>query len=338
VEDNLLNQQVAIEFLEKVGMEVHCALQGEEAIIMVTAASYDIVLMDVQMPVLDGLEATRRIRVMNGFIDLPIIAMTANALDTDRERCLSAGMNDHIIKPVEPVRLYSVLCRWLGEGEVVVTTPQPIVAREHSTVLSIDGIDWQSALDLLDDNEELLIKLLTKFVDLHVMDGHIIRQALQEGDREKAKRLSHSMKSVAGNMGAKELQKAAAALDKALGCTDESCDRLVDEFSESLDRICHSIANWQNQLHPEITIAEPPVSESDADWRPLYLTLLDQLHHADLDALESSANLVPHLRGRVDEQELDQIIQWIENFDYEQAESTLKSLMRKSQLIVEEEA
>ncbi|NGZ26968.1 MAG: PAS domain S-box protein [Magnetococcales bacterium] len=340
VEDNLLNQQVAIEFLEKAGMDVHCALQGEEAIIMVAVAPYDIVLMDVQMPVLDGLEATRRIRALDGFMALPIIAMTANALDSDRERCLSAGMNDHIIKPVEPVRLYTVLCKWLGAGEEMAITPQPQEkrAKEHASVEHIPGIDWQSALDLLDDNEELLIKLLNKFVELHDKDGQIIRQALLTGDRDKAKRLSHSMKSVAGNMGAKELQKAATALEKALLQSEINCDSLVDEFSESLDRICQSIANWQNRSHPDDSMALSPMNESDADWRPLYLTLLDQLQHADLDALESSASLVPLLRGRVEEQKLNQVIQWIENFDYEQAERSLKSLMHKSQLIAEEEA
>ncbi|MBV5325338.1 MAG: response regulator, partial [Rhodospirillaceae bacterium] len=112
VEDNDLNQQVAKGLLEHAGLIVDIAANGAEAVTMVTEAAYDAVLMDMQMPVMDGLEATRRIRADQRFAELPIIAMTANAMASDRQLCLDAGMNDHVAKPFDPDELYAVIARW----------------------------------------------------------------------------------------------------------------------------------------------------------------------------------------------------------------------------------
>ena len=117
VEDNEINQEVAIGLLEDASIQVDLAENGEIAIRMAQANDYDAVLMDMQMPVMDGLEATRAIRSNPRFLELPIIAMTANAMASDREQCLTAGMNDHIGKPVDPDELFSVLLRWTGRGK-----------------------------------------------------------------------------------------------------------------------------------------------------------------------------------------------------------------------------
>ncbi len=120
-EDHPVNCEIAKAFLEAVGLRIHVATDGLQAVQMAAATDYAAVLMDVQMPALDGLDATREIRTLPGRTHTPILAMTANAYDDDRARCLEAGMNDFLAKPVEPMQLYSVLLRWLGRGD----TPTP---------------------------------------------------------------------------------------------------------------------------------------------------------------------------------------------------------------------
>lgn len=115
-EDNLLNQQVAVELLQDAGYEVEVAQNGEEAVRMVGEQAYDAVLMDMEMPVMDGITATRRIREDERFTSLPILAMTANAMAGDRERCLEAGMNDHVAKPIDPEGLLRTVERWVASG------------------------------------------------------------------------------------------------------------------------------------------------------------------------------------------------------------------------------
>lgn len=126
VEDNDINQEVAIGLLEDAAIEVDLAENGEIAVRMARENDYDAVLMDMQMPVMDGIEATRVIRSDPRFQNLPIIAMTANAMATDREQCLKAGMNDHIGKPIDPDQLFSVLLRWTGRGRLKLLWESPI--------------------------------------------------------------------------------------------------------------------------------------------------------------------------------------------------------------------
>ena len=119
VEDNEINQEVALGQLEDAEVEVDVADNGKIAVNMVRSKDYDIVLMDMQMPVMDGIEATRIIRADSRFDQLPIVAMTANAMAADRDRCLEAGMNDHIAKPIDPDQLFGALSRWIGQSVVV---------------------------------------------------------------------------------------------------------------------------------------------------------------------------------------------------------------------------
>ena len=126
VEDNEINQEVAIGLLEDAAIQVDLAENGEIAVRMAQETDYDAVLMDMQMPVMDGIEATRAIRSDPRFQDLPIIAMTANAMAADREKCLKAGMNDHIGKPIDPDELFSVLLRWAGRRNVDATLESPL--------------------------------------------------------------------------------------------------------------------------------------------------------------------------------------------------------------------
>lgn len=229
VEDNEMNQMVAQEILKEAGIEVDLADNGQIAVDKVLAHEYDLVLMDMQMPVLDGLAATRIIRQTHDAQTLPILAMTANAMPADRQRCLEAGMNDHLPKPIDPALLWQALQRWrvirapgaqrkpLPEPK----TPLPVAARLQTEVLlpaavwKVPGLDAASGLQRVMGKQGFYLSLLRKFMTDQA-DFEAQMQALRATDSEGAQRLAHTLKGLAGNLGATTVQSRAAALEQAL--------------------------------------------------------------------------------------------------------------------------
>jgi len=220
-EDNEINQQVASELLSGVGCLVDVAWNGREAVEMVESKSYDLVLMDMQMPIMDGLEATRRIRSNPRFAKLPILAMTANAMQQDRERCIAAGMNDHLAKPINPEELFATLRRWALTHPTTAASaahlpPTAPDALELDLPEGIEGLDVQAGLRRVLGKHPLYRSLLTTFLRNEREAAARVRAALQEGDRLTAERLAHTLKGVAGNLGAVLVQKSAALLEANL--------------------------------------------------------------------------------------------------------------------------
>ncbi|MDR2636931.1 MAG: response regulator [Zoogloeaceae bacterium] len=226
VEDNDLNQQVAREILQEVGLLVDVADDGAAALEVVREAReakrpYDLVFMDMQMPVMDGLEATRRIRALG--IDWPIIAMTANATLGDRERCLEAGMRDHLAKPIEPEQLWRVLCRWIPPraqpASVSASTATPVSSdmREESVALpdGIPGLDVENGLRRMLGKRLLYRVMLEKFLARQRDMPVRFRAALASGkeDWELARRLAHTLQGLAGNIGCAGIQRSALELE-----------------------------------------------------------------------------------------------------------------------------
>jgi len=223
VEDNEINQEVAIGQLEDADLFVDLAENGADAVRMVRENDYDVVLMDMQMPVMDGIEATRMIRSDSRFKDLPIIAMTANALVSDREMCLEAGMNDHIAKPIDPDQLFSVLLRWIKRpgGDGAAATPATKAASkrkeaEDSVPLAVDGIDVASALKRTGGNRKRYETLLRRFAQQQASATQEIRKSLSMGDAATAERIAHSLKGASGTLGAAALSEAAAKTETAI--------------------------------------------------------------------------------------------------------------------------
>ncbi|MBF0421851.1 MAG: response regulator [Magnetococcales bacterium] len=214
VEDNEVNRQLAVELLQMVGMEVTVACNGAEAVATVAEQQFDAVLMDVQMPIMDGYEATRIIRRRQGR-ELPIIAMTANAMPGDREQSLAAGMDDHLSKPVDPERLYSVLGRWLQRSVSAMNLPERPVASEHEWPVW-KAIDTATGLLHVSGNLELYRRLLTDFV--HNQGASLERlRSLMGAHDQAATREAHTLKGLAGTIGALRLQASAASLEECLG-------------------------------------------------------------------------------------------------------------------------
>ena len=218
-EDNPINQQIAVELLSAAGAEVEVADNGRRAVDMAVAAEipYDVVLMDLQMPEMDGHQATAHLRAQPRLARMPIIAMTAHAMAEERDRCLADGMQGHITKPIDPDLLIQTLAVWRREPAPG-TRPAPAgnsgAAAEAMPV--IPGLDCAAAVRRMAGNMRLFRSLLGQFVDQQADSGAAIAAAITTGDRDGARRRAHLVKGVAGNLGAGPLNAAAAALETAL--------------------------------------------------------------------------------------------------------------------------
>ncbi|EGB14138.1 multi-sensor hybrid histidine kinase [Pseudodesulfovibrio mercurii] len=248
VEDNEINRQVAQEILASVGMEVFEAYNGEKALEFLKGNDVDLVLMDIQMPVMDGHEATRRIRDQARFKDLPIIAMTAHAMLADIEKSKEVGMNDHIAKPFDPDDLFAVLNRWLsgaaGGRRAPVRTGaasgHPVVNDEALPAM-MDGIDVQLGLRRARGNEKLYRTLLLLLDEKYADAADRIREFLAAKDRQEAVALAHSVKGTSGMLGAMELFEAAGELEKALDQGDGDPAGPLAAFADRLDVVIQSL-------------------------------------------------------------------------------------------------
>jgi signal transduction histidine kinase/DNA-binding response OmpR family regulator/HPt (histidine-containing phosphotransfer) domain-containing protein len=268
-EDNAINQQVAVEMLAEVGIEVDVAENGKVAVEMVRDRQarrkpYDIILMDMQMPEMDGLEATRIIRAETATLPIPIVAMTASAMSSDRAQCIEAGMVDFVPKPVEPDMLFRVLLRWIKprlDASGVVPEP-PLVtptAEEGEIALpAIDGLDQASGLRRVMGKRSRYVSMLRNFASAEAGTVAEIRRAVAAADRQTAQRLAHTLKGLAGNIGASRLQAAARDVEAALR-DGQDATALIDALDPVLARQVAAIV----AALPETVAVEP--NEVDAE-------------------------------------------------------------------------
>jgi signal transduction histidine kinase/CheY-like chemotaxis protein len=245
VEDNELNQEVATELLRDAGFIVDVADNGRIALDKLDSSSFDIVLMDMQMPVMDGLEATRAIRAQPRFAKLPVVAMTANAMDEDRRRCLEAGMNDHLGKPIEPTELWSMLLKWVpARAPVAGAAAAPPAPAEIALPAGIEGLDIDNGLRRVLGKRALYLSMLQKFVAGQRDTIGQLRAAVAKGEAGNAERIAHTTKGVAGNIGAAGVQAAAAEVEKALReqRSDAEVNARIDALAPPLDALVAALA------------------------------------------------------------------------------------------------
>ena len=256
VEDNEMNQQVALELLGDAGLAVTLAANGREAVEKMRAG-FHAVLMDVQMPEMDGYEATRRIRANPAYAGIPVIAMTANAMEQDREQALEAGMIDHIAKPIDPKELFRKLARYITADpakpfEAVSAGPaagsEPAESGAGELPGELPDIDLADGVGRLAGNRGAYRRLQVQFgSSTRLLDE--LEAALAGGDRTAAVRSVHSLKSVAGNLGAKELNRAAAQAEAALKAGNET-PILLDGLAAQFGTVAQGIQEWAAREEP----------------------------------------------------------------------------------------
>lgn len=304
-EDNPVNREIAVEMLELSGAEVDVATTGREAVERSAARRYDAILMDMQMPEMDGLEATGTIRAKPGPSQrIPIIAMTANAMEADRQRCLEAGMNDHVAKPVNIRTLTSTILHW--------------VAADGSDVGPDAGIDAQLALTRAGGKPELRDRMLRVFIDHHRDDAVSLRVALDTGDWGGIEQLAHALKGSAGTIGHPELETTAGRLEAlARGDGDRfEAPSLIDQIRRALSRL---------RSPDQGEGAEPQATTPIAD----IVTLIKDLRQALVEGDTRARGIMEQLEQAMDDPPpmLATIRRHVNAYAYEQAEQELNSLV-----------
>jgi CheY-like chemotaxis protein/HPt (histidine-containing phosphotransfer) domain-containing protein len=263
VEDNPINQDVAAAILRHAGVEVEVSGEGHDAIARVRAAldsgrGFQAVLMDRHMPGMDGLETTRAIRSDPRCEHLPIIAMTADAIDGSREECLRAGLNDFVSKPCVPDLLYQTIARWTGRKRGDGSDPAPPPnGSTPETQATLPGIAVDEGLARVAGDAQLYDRLLRRFRAEYAGVDQKIATLLREGRRDDAMREAHTLKGLAGNLGARELHEAAAGLETAIRSGDVG-GQAAAELSRWLDVVMDGLAGLDRESTPGAGPAEPP--------------------------------------------------------------------------------
>ncbi|MBK1648855.1 hypothetical protein CKO36_09645 [Rhabdochromatium marinum] len=275
VEDNALNQEVAGELLRDAGLRVDLAENGQIALERVRAhpaGYYAVVLMDMQMPVMDGVTATREILQQPEHAQLPILAMTANAMAQDRERCRAAGMVDHLTKPIEPEQLWNALLRWIPPNDAQALNLADKSAGKGAALPGstnglprhIAGLDVELGLRRVAGKRALYVSILEKFVAAQHDTPTQIQTALSADDRASAERLAHTLKGTAGNIGATALQAQAATVETLIRNEADS-----DQLATALRTLESALTPMIDAIAAALPPQEQDATESEVDQQRL---------------------------------------------------------------------
>jgi signal transduction histidine kinase/DNA-binding response OmpR family regulator/HPt (histidine-containing phosphotransfer) domain-containing protein len=360
VEDNELNREVALGLLEDAHMAIDLAENGEVAVQMVGKKAYDLVMMDMQMPVMDGIASTKAIRRNPQLKSLPIIAMTANVMAADREKCIEAGMNDHVSKPIDPDELFAALLRWIkpraGSSSQKVSATPPVQVNATSpmnatsmasaasmgkaaagtavaeTNLVIAGIDTKSALRRTGGNRMRYEALLQKFAGQSTGSVTEIRVALSAGDQQTAARAAHSLKGAAANLGATGVAELAAKAEAAI-----QAGQSAEESLQGLERsLASTVAAIRAALpsHAGTAAGVTPSGDPASAQEPLK-RLNELLKNDDGDTADFILEARPRLSSVLTESELNVLSEQIGNFDFAAALNSVSAIAARLSLKLE---
>ena len=331
VEDNPINQQVALEVLSEAQVYADVAEDGHKCLEALEKADYDGILMDVQMPGMDGFETTRVIRSKEKYRDLPVIAMTANAMKGDRERCIQAGMNDYVSKPIDVDQFFSTLKKWIVPKEHPETAGRPFARKNDRTVkglsmplreFSIDGLDTAAALRRLGGNEKLFVGLLRDFIKNQTGAVEAVRKKLEEHDFETAKRLAHTLKGAAGNIGAFKVFEMAGELDKALAEKAAGDDELGPILRSTEEGLAQLVSDLEIKISGPEKKAERRGGKrelSSREVKQLVLKideLIDFIDKNDLEAEDAAHELSLRLESTPYGESMNTIVTFLDDFDF----------------------
>jgi len=337
VEDNELNREVALGLLDDARLLIDTAENGAMAVEMVGKQNYELVLMDMQMPVMDGIAATRAIRANPQFGSLPIIAMTANAMASDRERCVEAGMNDHLAKPIDPDQLFGALLRWIKPRDRAaearnVPEDRPVSEAPSGTApLEIAGIDTKTALKRTGGNPKRYASLLERFADSESQVVSEIRRALAANDTSTARRLAHSLKGAAGNLGAESLSELAAKAEAALG-RNQGVDAALEALSGSLYAV---VAGIRAALPGEPVPSSSDASVDSTTMAESLARLKQLLETDDGEAADFLLDARPVLLKFLTREEIATLQGQVGSFDYAHALQSVSQVASRLSLKLE---
>jgi polar amino acid transport system substrate-binding protein len=333
VEDNTINQQVAQEILESMGLVVYTVSNGVEALKALELQRYDIVLMDLQMPEMDGYEATRRIRAEAKYTQLPVIAMTAHAMAEEREQCLAVGMNDHLPKPIDPPQLYNVLSLYLkpSVSEKTQTMLTQSQATQSDLPANLPGIDLKWGLERVGGNAQLYQSLLSEFITIHSEDLNALETCLEHRDIDGARHILHTLEGVSGNVGAHALQQASKTLHNALkSARASSITHPTDAFRQTFTDLIDVLQDYLAKLEPAPSsrLSDPPPKTTATTLERDFMiaSLDDMLAAGNPDAKEQFQSLQQLLNGLYSTELSDRLAMQIREYDFDLARETLASL------------
>ena len=335
-EDNEVNQQVAKGILENNGFVVDLADNGVLALEAVQKITYDAVLMDINMPEMDGYTASREIRQLPGFWDLPIIAMTANAMTGDREKALAAGMNDHITKPIDVKELLIALRKWVKPVKEKASREKEALPNKKidtgalpENLEPLPGINIQTGLTRLTGDTSLYRNLLKRFAGNQADTAIKIHQALITKDIKTAQRLAHTIKGVSGNISATLVFESATHLDDALRNKDiQTAMTLLPDFSARLSEVIQGINRLETGKKGQQQLQDDPAPAPEA-LRPQLITLQKMLDENDPEAVNIVRQIRDQIPGDAMGSLVDQLTREIGEYEFDKALNTLQNLCRK---------
>ena len=351
VEDNAINREVAQGILKQVGLLVEEAHNGQEAIKMVGQTRYDAVLMDIQMPIMDGIIATHHIRQDRRCKNLPIIAMTAHALDGDHDRSLMAGMDDHITKPIDNKLLFDTLVKWIKPRKQTSDLPtMPAINnqedKKQTKLWDLKGIDVVSGLQRFANDHTTYQKVLS---DFHQEYRHSITelQTLLQQNSVKAQERVHTIKGVAGNLAAMDLFDASTILEKGIEENQrDAWPKLLMNFANALEVVLDSIESFQQKEHASTLQKRVTTQNPVANNQVTLKTVAPLLGKMALFLLDSNSEaqdifnlLKPHLVDLTEEihPELDRLEQCLDQFDFKKAHISLITLAKLLKISLKED-
>jgi two-component system sensor histidine kinase/response regulator len=346
-EDNDINQQIAVELLEGAGATVKVANNGQKAVEALSNGPqpppFDLVLMDLQMPEMDGYQATAKLRSDPRFTKFPIIAMTAHATIEERQRCLAAGMNDHISKPIDPALLLETVGRFYkplsvplpqkSAGALPVSSSggEAAGARGPSDDLpAIPGLDAKDGLSRVAGNRKLFSKLLRQFVEQQGPAVGQISAAISQGDITLAERLAHTLKGVAGNIGAKIVQSAAGTLEKLIRerTNAEQVESAKKQVAAALDPLCAQLQNGFSGCDPGPAAQETTATKDPAQSREAATQLAKLLSEFEPGAADFTEANRAALRGLFANDAWLQFEKLVQGYSFAEAQGQLEQALK----------
>ncbi|EOS8336738.1 response regulator, partial [Vibrio vulnificus] len=326
VEDNEVNQEVAIGLLNGTNLNIITADNGKLAIEALEHHPIDLVLMDMQMPVMDGITATKAIRERAEWATLPIVAMTANAMQSDVERCHEAGMNDHVAKPINVHNLYQVLSQYLSASNAAShsssscstsgsqSSPDRPASADEDDLPTLSGINIKEAIFNTGGNKESYLSILSRFLEMQLEELPMFKEVVEKEDWDMAARMAHTLKGAAANLGVTPLAQLAVKMEKSIDHRSKTVIGELELAGVALDKLHAQLSEWQKR---HVNVSEQECGEAAELYKRL-VELVEQYDVAAVDVIKQAKDCDVW----TDEQK-QLLINAIESFEFEQAKEML---------------